>query len=201
MSEKPDHQRPEHAAFWDKRFAEGVTPWAASGVPQDLMRHAGTVSGTPRILIPGCGHAREAAWLAERDWDVTALDFSSAAVAVAARILAGSPVRLRHDDFFTFSETAPFDLVYERAFLCALPRKCWPDYARRMGELVVPGGALIGVFFHGDDPKGPPFGITPAALAELLAPWFTLEDARKVDDSLPVFAGREEWYVWRRRVS
>lgn len=200
MSEKPDHQRPEHAAFWDKRFSEGVTPWAADGILPLLVRHVETVATAPRILIPGCGHAREAAWLAARGWDVTALDFSAAAIALAAETLAGTTVRLIHADFFTFS-AAPFDLVYESAFLCALPRKCWPDYARRMGELVALGGALIGFFFHGEDPKGPPFGIAPEALSELLAPWFRQEEECEVSDSLPVFAGRERWRLWRRRIS
>ena len=198
MNDKPDHQRPELPHFWNKRFGEGVTPWAATGVPSALQAFAATVPENPNTLIPGCGHAWEAAWLAARGWPVTALDFSTAAVETARGILGDWPGRLVHDDFFSFAPEAPFELVYERAFLCALPRKLWQDYGRRMHELLMPHGRLAGFFFFGDDLKGPPFGISPEALDELLTPWFVREDDQAVSDSVPVFAGRERWQVWRR---
>ena len=197
-SDKPEHQRPELPAFWDKRFAEGVTPWAAGGVPAELQDYVAGVVGRPHVLVPGCGHAWEAAWLAARGWPVTALDFSPAAVDAARRVLGEWPGRLLQADFFTFVPEAPFDLIYERAFLCALPRKCWPGYGRRMNDLLQPGGRLVGFFFFSDDPKGPPFGSSPTALETLLSPWFVREDDRPASDSLPVFAGREHWQVWRK---
>ena len=48
MTDKPDHQRPEHPDFWNKRFFdEGTTPWnagsAAAGadrIRRHRMRHA-----------------------------------------------------------------------------------------------------------------------------------------------------------------
>lgn len=198
-SVKPDHQRPELPDFWDKRFSEGTTPWNAGGVPSRLREFADVTTGHPRTLIPGCGHAWEAAWLAQRAWDITALDFSPAAVEAAQGTLKDSPVRLVCADFFTWEPPGgPFDLIYERAFLCALPRKCWSDYGRRMHELLVPGGRLIGCFFLGDDPKGPPFGISTGQLDELLGTRFAREADLPVSDSIPVFAGRERWQVWRR---
>lgn len=198
MSDKPDHQRPELPAFWDKRFGEGTTPWAAEGVPAALRTFADATAGRPATLIPGCGHAREAAWLAQRGWPVTALDFSASAIATARDILGDWPGELVEGDFFTFSPPTPFALVYERAFLCALPRRLWQDYGRRMHELLAPEGLLVGFFFFGADPKGPPFGISPEHLEELLTPWFVRVDDQDVDDSVPVFAGRERWQVWRR---
>lgn len=203
MSDKPDHQRPEHPDFWDKRFDEGTTPWNAGGVPAALAHFAKTASGQPRTLIPGCGHAWEAAWLAARGWDVTALDFSAAAVEAARQQLGEWPGRLVQGDFFDFSppggSNAAYELIYERAFLCALPRKLWQDYGRRMHELLQPGGRLIGFYFFSDEPKGPPFGITRAELDRLLSPWFEREDDQAVGDSIPVFAGKERWQVWRRK--
>jgi thiopurine S-methyltransferase len=67
-----------------------------------------------------------------------------------------------------------------------------------MHELSAPGGRLIGFFFFSEEPKGPPFGITPEALDALLSPWFVREDDQPVKDSIPVFAGMERWQVWRR---
>ena len=150
-------------------------------------------------LIPGCGSAWEAAHLADIGWPVTALDFSPVAIEKAREILASAPVDLVCADFFTFAPTRPIGLIYERAFLCALPRKLWDDWSRRIAELLPSGGILAGFFFVCEQPKGPPFGILPDQLTELLAPNFTLLEDAPVSDSIPVFAGRERWQVWQRR--
>ena len=201
MSEavKPPEQRPEHPDFWCKRFGEGVTPWDAGKVPDAF---ADFISRQPlplNTLIPGCGSAWEAAHLADIGWPVTALDFSPVAIEKAREILASAPVDLVCADFFTFAPARQIGLIYERAFLCALPRKLWDDWGRRIAELLPSGGILAGFFFVCEQPKGPPFGILPDQLTELLAPNFTLLEDAPVSDSIPVFAGRERWQVWQRR--
>lgn len=195
---KPPEQRPEHPDFWCKRFGEGVTPWDAGRVPGDFA--AFVAARAPQAtLIPGCGSAWEAAFLAERDWPVAALDFSPTAIERARAVLGAAPVELVCADFFTWQPATPPALIYERAFLCALPRKLWADWARRVAELLPAGGLLAGYFFVCEQLKGPPFGIAAEQLDALLAPAFDLVEDRLADDSIPVFAGRERWQVWRRR--
>lgn len=196
---KPPEQRPEHPEFWDKRFGEGVTPWDAGRVPDDFAAFVAARTPPLNTLIPGCGSAWEAAHLAAAGWPVTALDFSPAAVARARAVLGTAAVDLVCADFFTFTPAQPYELIYERAFLCALPRKLWADWGRRVGKLLPSGGLLAGYFFVCEQPKGPPFGILPAQLDELLAADFTCQEDAPVADSIPVFAGRERWQVWRRR--
>uniref|UniRef100_Q479S7 Thiopurine S-methyltransferase n=1 Tax=Dechloromonas aromatica (strain RCB) TaxID=159087 RepID=Q479S7_DECAR len=201
MSEtiKPPEQRPEHPDFWCKRFGEGVTPWDAGKVPMAFVDFVGAQTTPLNSLIPGCGSAWEAAHLAELGWPVTALDFSPLAIEKAREVLGDSPVKLVCADFFTFAPRQPLDLIYERAFLCALPRKLWADWGKQVAELLPSGARLAGFFFLCDQPKGPPFGILPAQLDELLRPNFELIEDQPVGDSVPVFAGRERWQVWRRR--
>lgn len=199
MSDKPSHQRPELPDFWDHRFRNATIPWDAGGVPQQLRDFARTVPAGARVLVPGCGSAYEAGYLAQSGMTVLALDFSAAAIDAARLTLGDWSGELRHDDFFAFTAPAAFDGVYERAFLCALPRKRWQDYGPRMAELVRPGGWLAGYFLFGDTPKGPPFEIAPDTLDALLAPWFVRIADAPVSDSLAVFAGRERWQVWQRR--
>ncbi|HET7775337.1 MAG TPA: methyltransferase domain-containing protein, partial [Azospira sp.] len=198
---KPAHQRPESPEFWDKRFAEGVTPWDHGSAPDELEHLVPPAGGEtpPRILVPGCGHAREAAWLDAHGWKVTALDFSPAAIDAARATLGEWGGELRCADFFDFPLDRPYDVVYERAFLCALPRKLWPGYGHRLAEVVRPGGYLAGFFFFSDEPKGPPFGIGAAELETMLSPWFERIADAPAQDSVPVFAGKERWQVWRRR--
>jgi len=200
MTDKPADQRPENPEFWCKRFGDGVTPWDAGRVPPEFARFVAAQAGPLTTLIPGCGSAWEAAHLAGLGWPVTALDFSPKAIAAAREVVGQVAVELLCADFFSFTG-GRHALIYERAFLCALPRRLWPDWGRRVAELLPAGGLLAGYFFVCDQLKGPPFGILPDQLAALLTPNFEcLEDA-PVEDSLPVFAGRERWQVWRRRAT
>jgi thiopurine S-methyltransferase len=196
---KPDDQRPEHPDFWCKRFGVGTTPWDAGRVPDAFATFISAQPAPLNTLIPGCGSAWEAPHLAEAGWTVTALDFSPAAVATARGILGNAPVDLVCADFFTFTPAAPYALIYERAFLCALPPKLWANWGKRVAELLAPGTLLAGYFFICDQAKGPPFGILPEQLDELLTANFERIEDAAVNDSIPVFAGRERWQVWRRR--
>ena len=196
---KPTDQQPEHPDFWCKRFDAGTTPWDAGCTPAAFASFIDGQEKPLNTLIPGCGSAWEAAHLAESGWPVTALDFSPAAVSKAREVLGNTPVTLICDDFFTFQPAMPYQLIYERAFLCALPRKLSADWGRRVAELLPHGGLLAGFFFICDQPKGPPFGIVQSQLDELLAANFELLVNATVHDSIPVFSGRERWQVWRRR--
>ena len=207
--EKPPHQRPELPDFWEHRFRNNVTPWDAGRAPQALQnfatnyraQHPAPPDGSPpSVLIPGCGSAWDAAFFDQLGWDVSALDFSAAALASARATLGtGWRGQLFCADFFTFPFSSPVDVVYERAFLCALPRQLWSNYAPRMAELLLPGGLLAGYFYFSEDPKGPPFGILQQQLESFLTPYFTCCEDHPVEDSLPVFAGRERWQVWERK--
>ena len=107
--------------------------------------------------------------------------------------------RVRQADFFAPIAEAPFEVVYERAFLCALPRRLWPDWGRRVAELTERGGALAGFFLFDVGDRGPPFPLhSQQELAVLLEPAFTLVDNAPVGDSIPVFDGKERWQIWRR---
>ncbi|MCG2584982.1 methyltransferase domain-containing protein [Massilia sp. TS11] len=189
---------PRDPAFWDERFARGFTPWDRGAVPADLQRFAATEAPL-RTLIPGCGTAWELDYLCALGWEVDAIDFAPEAVAQARARHPRWAVRLHEADFFAWQPAAPLELIYERAFLCAMPRARWPEVVARWAALLPPGGQLAGFFFFDAAPKGPPFGADPAVLQALLQPHFRLEEDGPVADSIPVFAGKERWQRWRRR--
>jgi hypothetical protein len=186
-----DSSRPE---FWDSRFRSGATPWDAGGVPPRLVEWLRLRAQPMRVLIPGAGTGYEAALFAGQGHEVVAIDFSDAAVEAAAG-------RVQKADFFTYPERG-FDLVYERAFLCALPPRLWAQWAHRVGELVRPGGELAGFFYMDDNERGPPFGTSRAELERLRAAAFELAQDKDIppEQSLPVFRRKEIWQVWRRRL-
>jgi SAM-dependent methyltransferase len=186
--------------FWDTRYETGVMPWDASRVPDALRRHLNQFPAGARVLVPGCGSAYEVYYLAENGFDVLAIDFSPAAVMRAQKELGCFADRVRQADFFDFELGGQaFDVMYERAFLCALPPRLWERYARRSAEVLAPGGRIAGFFYFDDSPRGPPFGTDDAQLRALLSPWFERIQDEPVTDSLPVFQGKERWQVWIRR--
>ncbi|MBN3760276.1 thiopurine S-methyltransferase [Burkholderia sp. Ac-20365] len=190
---------PNAPGFWDERFERGFMPWDQAGVPSAFKtfveRHA-----PMSTLIPGCGSAYEAWWLAEKGWTLRAIDFASSAVEAARAQLGAHASLVEQADFFTYQPPFVPGWIYERAFLCALPHARRADWVGRMAELLPAGGLLAGFFFIGEGPaKGPPFIIGRAELDALLLPHFELLEDEPVSDSIAVFAGRERWLSWRRR--
>lgn len=191
-----DSSRPE---FWDSRYLQGVTPWELGHAPQRLQALAAELPAGARVLVPGCGSAHDVAWFARHGIDVHGLEFSPPALSAARARMGDEPWRVQEGDFFA-PDSAPgrWDAVYERAFLCALPRRLWPAWAARCARLLPPGGLLAGYFYLGDTRRGPPFGTTLGELAGLLRNEFRLEQDVASADALPVFGNAERWQQWRR---
>jgi SAM-dependent methyltransferase len=195
---KEDAARPE---FWEKRFSENFTPWDAGGVPASLEQFLKAEPRGRRVLIPGCGSGYEVRAFAEAGLETLAIDFAPAAVERAQRTLGPIAHLVRLEDFFEFDFDRPFDLVYERAFLCSLPRPLRPRYVQRVLKLLGPRGRIAGFFFFEDGERGPPFGLKRGELEALLGKHFDRTADAPVTDSIPIFAGKELWQVWTRSTS
>ncbi len=186
-------------AFWDVRFRAGDMPWDTGRVPHEVERFLAGERAAGRVLIPGCGSGYEIAAFAARGWDVVAVDFSEAAVERARSFVGAAHAAVVLGDFFSHDFGDAFDVIYERAFLCALPPRLWNAWGERVAALAKPGGRLAGYFLHGGKRGGPPYFMAPGRQAELLADSFEKIDDVPVAGSLPVFLGGERWEVWRRR--
>ena len=195
----PRHD-PATPAFWDVRFEADFMPWDQGAVPHCLADYVSRHPAPQRVLIPGCGSAHEARLFLQAKWPVTAIDFSPAAVAHARKVLGPLGAVLREVDFFGRALAGErVEIIYERAFLCALPVERRQAWAERVAMLLPPGGKLIGFFYFDQTAKGPPFGIDTEQLNGLLSTDFELLEDIAPQDSIPVFAGKERWQVWQRR--
>jgi SAM-dependent methyltransferase len=190
-------------AFWDQRYACGETPWVLRKIPHTLQSFLKKRPTGKRILIPGCGtdHGVIKAF-ADAGFEVTAVDFSPVALAEINQALGNfGPARTGRiicADFFKSDFGERFDLVYERTFLCAIHPRKWTGYAKRVAELLRPGGKLIGIFFYGTEPEPPPYPINNRQAKELFGKYFRLTRDRKISDSVAMFAGMERWQEWER---
>jgi SAM-dependent methyltransferase len=187
-----------HPDFWTTRYAAGKTPWDFGGVPAALKSFLGRSSVPRRVLIPGCGSGYEVQAFHTAGYDVTAIDFSPAAVDQAKRVLGVLAERVILGDFFTHDfGQCRFDLIYERTFLCSMAPSRWPDYVNRVADLLSPAGRLVGVFLYGQrSPSGPPFPLTDTDAEQLFERRFRLVRSEVVTDSLPLFRDMERWQEW-----
>lgn len=185
-------------AFWNQRYQAAETPWALHKVPNALRSFLKRAKKGGRVLVPGCGTHHEAIRAFQTaGFEVIAIDFSPVAIAETRKALGpnrtGGVVRA---DFFQYDFRTRFDLIYERTFLCALHPRRWPRYARRVAQLLRPGGALVGIFFYGTEPEPPPYPLTARQAREIFGQHFRLLRDTKVSDSVAMFAGMERWQEW-----
>jgi len=187
--------------FWVKRWEAGKLPWDLGGIPPDLATFLTRIQGSKlKVLIPGCGTGYEIRAFHEAGHDVTAIEFSAPAVSHAHEVLGTLADRIVLGNCFKHDFSGhPFQLIYERGFLCSLPVHRWPDYVTRMASLLVPGGHLVGLFLYGEEPEPPPFPLTDATARDLLAGSFRLLHTTHADThSVPVYQGMERWQEWER---
>ncbi len=196
MEDSSDSNRPD---FWTVRYAAGKTPWDFGGVPSALKSFLERSSVPGRVLIPGCGSGYEVQAFHAAGYDVSAIDFSPAAVEQAKRVLGSLAERVILGDFFTYDlGQRRFDIIYERTFLCSMTPSRWPEYVNRTADLLLPRGRLIGVFLYAGQrsPSGPPFPLTEPEAEQLFNKRFKLMRSEVVTDSLPLFRGMERWQEW-----
>ncbi|EGQ7792793.1 methyltransferase domain-containing protein [Vibrio parahaemolyticus] len=187
--------------FWDDLFVSGRMPWDCSKTPEELKHYLNRSLSAPQsVFIPGCGAAYEVSHFVESGHDVIAMDYSAEAVNFAKSQLGQYQDKVMLGDVFSADFSRSFDVIYERAFLAALPRDQWPDYFAMVDKLLPRDGLLIGYFVIDDDYRSrfPPFCLRSGELAQHLEPTFTLIESSPVTNSVDVFKGKEYWMVWQK---
>jgi SAM-dependent methyltransferase len=139
---------------WEEHYAERDRVW--SGRVNVRLAELVEPMTVGRALDLGCGEGADALWLAERGWQVTAVDISQtaldrAAADAAARDVADSIDFQRHDLTENFPDGV-FDLVSAQ-FLHSTVEMDRPQLLRRAAHAVAPGGTLLIV----DHAAGPPW--------------------------------------------
>jgi len=199
MGEKKITTSWSNREYWEGRFEASDTPWELGAPSRVLMEACSELStfgvsfAGARVLSPGCGRGADALELVSRGASVIGIEWSRLVAEdlmtryKAACIPGGGRLEVRIGDFFTVP-SAPFDIVCEHTFMCALDPSRRAEYAERIASWVKPGGYLCGNFFIVNDDEigrfpglsltkegfGPPFGITRADLESLLARYLSV---------------------------
>lgn len=167
--------------FWQQLWTKTLREHAdkVSGKPPNAHLVAEVASLEPgRALDAGCGHGVDTLWLAARGWQVTALDFSAAALEHGRSMAEAAHLAERIDwvesDLAAWVvEPGRYDLV-----VCLYVHVAGSvrDMVQRMAAGVAPGGTL---FLVGHRPIDPATGAATAAANQVQV---SVEEARAALD-------------------
>jgi SAM-dependent methyltransferase len=142
------------AEFWDERYGGQTALWSGKPNPYLISEAAELTPGA--ALDAGCGEGADAIWLAERGWQVTAVDFSGVALGRAADHASqrGDDIAARivfaKEDLTTWVPAADqYDLV--TAQYLHLPSAIRTPVFGRLAAAVASGGMLLIVGHHPSD--------------------------------------------------
>jgi len=146
---------------WDRGAASpALSHWLAAELAGDLQGDlTGELTEAARILIPGCGRGHEVLALAERGFDVTAIDIAPSAVAHLKQQLIEAQLQAEVilGDLFSYAPEASFDAVYEQTCMCAIQPDQRAAYEQQLYGWLKPGGRLLALFMQTGAEGGPPF--------------------------------------------
>ena len=176
------------ATFWDDRYRSAGAIWSGDPNPQLVAEVAGLAPGS--ALDVGCGEGADAVWLAERGWQVTAVDISGVALERARKAGADAGltelIEWRHDDIATWTPDRSYELVSAQFLQLAPP--LGHAVFRRLAAAVAGDGTLLIVGHHPSDlettvrrPRMPGVLYTAEEIAALLDPqaWEILVQAAR----------------------
>lgn len=180
-------------SYWESRWQEGQTGWDIGYVSTPLKEYFDQKDEKDLdILIPGCGNAWEGEYLFQSGFKKTHLiDIApSATEKIKNRVPELPDYQVITGDFFELNRT--FDIVVEQTFFCALSPAERPNYARKMHEIIRPGGSLIGVLF--DTQFGfdhPPYGGDKDEYLGYFSELFEVKVMERCHNSIEPRQGRE----------
>ncbi len=194
---------------WQAAWEEGRTPWDAgksAPVLRSLVEEGSLPQG--RAFVPGAGSGYDVLTLASPRRAVVGLDLAPLAKTRFDALAQTHPHRGQVEfvvqDAFAYAPDAPFDLVWDYTFLCALPPELRPTWATMVDRLLHPShGELAALIFpvvpDADPSEGPPYPMTTELVAELVEPFLEPISIVPVETSNPGREGKEWLGRFQRR--
>ncbi len=178
---------------WEALYLRGFTGWELSRAAPPLASYFQRSSPEgARALVVGCGRGNEARLLAGLGARVTAIDIAPTAIEQAKAIASPRPIDFRVADVFALrGRPAAYDLVVEHTCFCAIDPSRRDEFVAAMADALVPGGALVGLFYAHGREGGPPFTVTPEELRARFSPAFEIEALEVARDSVITRRGDE----------
>jgi tellurite methyltransferase len=173
-------------AAWDEQYRkESGSATEREPIANPLLVETAGELRPGRALDLACGTGRNALWLAQHGWDVTAVDGSSAAI----EILRNRAADLRIETQVADLEKSGFTIApahYDLIVMCYYFQRSLLEQCKRS---LVPGGVMVAVALLIEPGKeNSSFRLKPGELRGYFADWEILQDREGTD-------------VWQHRVA
>lgn len=199
-------QRPKDRAGWDQRYVDEELPWD-SGEPDAHLRRVIAEHGIKpgKGLEIGCGTGTNLIWLAKHGFEMTGLDISQTAIAMARAKVAAAGVNcllLVRDFLVDEVPGAPFEFVYDRGCLHVFDGADErSQFASRVADLLEPEGIWHSLIGSTDGPPrdtGPPRR-SAAEIVAAVEPHFEILQLRSTVFDQGAHSEARAWVLVARR--
>ncbi len=203
---------------WLARWESGQTGWHEAEGNSALRKFWPRLATGSRVLVPLCGKTPDLLWLAQQGIEVTGVELSEVAASAFfveldisfeiepyGKLLCfrgvDQAVTIFCGDYFQFSDD-PYDALYDRAALVALPRELRPAYVAHTRTLLKPDAAQLLITLEYDQSKanGPPYSVLPDEVGACWPELHRAGDLSALDNMPPKFreAGINEFVeaIW-----
>lgn len=196
----------EHS-FWHQKWQSNQIGFHQEDVHPEFVRYFPSLKEGARVLVPLCGKSKDMIWLAQQGYQVVGVELSEIAAkdflkengltaAVSDVSMKGSVLK-RFDcneltitfyvgDFFAF-DAEPFDGLYDRAALIALPPEMRTSYVEHTKGLLIERaqGLVITTVYDQTKASGPPFSVSDEETQELWGSALTFKGEIELIDAEP----------------
>ena len=136
--------------FWEKAYSDLDVPTFRGGMPSQEIRDV--ASNLPRgaeVLDLGCGEGRNALYLAECGFDVTAVDISDTGIRKLNALAKERDLDIHSEvaDMRRYRFAHPFDLIVSHGCLHLIERPSWQKLVSLFKVHTTPGGMNVVVVF------------------------------------------------------
>lgn len=195
------------SSFWIENWRQGKTGFHQRIVHPALEKYWPALPEGSSVLVPLCGKSLDMLWLEQQGLNVTGVELAEQAIKdfcheneLAFSVsnadghrcyrLHDKKVRLYVADFFRFAEShdgEPFDSLYDRAALVALPAELRKPYVEACCRLLneQSSGMLVTLEYEQELMPGPPFSVSAAEVQRLWKNELSCVDNRDVLEELP----------------
>ena len=188
--------------FWHERWAKDEIGFHQHEYNAHMQAFTDRLALNPgdHLLVPLCGKSLDMLWLLRQGYRVSGIELSRKAAEdffaenqVQADIseiagglcFSGDNLNIYCADFFEFDFEliSPFDAIYDRASLIALPPAMRLAYAERISAISPAGtpSLLVTLDYPAGEMRGPPFSVPEAEVHQLYGPTHQIEHLHSED--------------------
>lgn len=147
---------PYHRGF--REFTEAYEAFGFEDIHPDVLAF---LPLTPGLLLDvGAGSGRDAAWFADRGWDVVAAEPAGGLRSEAARLHPAPRIRWVDDRLPALATVHGLGLTFDLIWLSGVWQHVPPEERaramRKLATLLRPGGRMVVTLRHGPSPEGRP---------------------------------------------